>query len=77
MMWKLFLMTTKWNFNNWSKQTLFWRLKSKKDPANIALFKVNNRNTRKMYKICSKLTIKTLERRLAGEYYFWFLIRKQ
>ena len=32
-------------------------------PANIYLFKVNNRNIRKICKICSKLTIKTLERR--------------
>ena len=31
--------------------------------ANIYLFKVNNRNTRKRYEICSKLTIKILERR--------------
>ena len=31
--------------------------------ANIYLFKVNNRNTRKMCVICSKLTIKTPERR--------------
>ena len=31
--------------------------------ANIYLFKVNNRNTRKRYEICSKLTIKTPERR--------------
>ena len=31
--------------------------------ANICLFKVNNRNTRKRYEICSKLTIKTPERR--------------
>ena len=32
-------------------------------PANIYLFKVNNRNTRKRSKICSKLTIKTSEQR--------------
>ena len=32
-------------------------------PANIYLFKVINRNTRKRYGICSKLTKKTLERR--------------
>ena len=32
-------------------------------PANIHLFKVNNRNTRKRCEICSKLTIKTPERR--------------
>ena len=33
------------------------------DPANIYLFKVNNKNTRKRCEICSKLTIKTPERR--------------
>ena len=32
-------------------------------PANIYLFEFNNRNTRKSCKVCSKLTIKTLERR--------------
>ena len=32
-------------------------------PANIYLFKVKNRNTTKRYEICSKLTIKTPERR--------------
>ena len=32
-------------------------------PANICLFKVNNRNSRKRCEICSKLTIKTPERR--------------
>ena len=31
-------------------------------PANIYLFKVNNKNTRKMCETCSKLTIKTPER---------------
>ena len=31
--------------------------------GNINLFKVNNRNTRKKFEICSKLTIKTPERR--------------
>ena len=30
--------------------------------ANIYLFKVNNRNTRKIYEICSKLTTETPER---------------
>ena len=33
-------------------------------PANIYLFQVNNRNTRKRSKICSELTIKTPDRRL-------------
>ena len=32
-------------------------------PANISKIKVNNRNTRKRLEICSKLTIKILERR--------------
>ena len=32
-------------------------------PANIYLFKINNRNTRDRCEICSKLTIKILERR--------------
>ena len=32
-------------------------------PVNIHLFKVNNINTRKRCEICSKLTIKTPERR--------------
>ena len=32
-------------------------------PANIYQLKINNRNTRKWCKICSKLTIKTPERR--------------
>ena len=31
--------------------------------ANIYLFKVNNRNTRERCEVCSKLTIKTPERR--------------
>ena len=33
------------------------------NPAGICLLKVNNRSTRKRSEICSKLTIKTLERR--------------
>ena len=32
-------------------------------PAGIYLFKVNNRNARTQWEICSKLTMKTLERR--------------
>ena len=32
-------------------------------PANIILFKVNNRNTNKRREICSKLTIKTPKQR--------------
>ena len=37
--------------------------KLKSYPAGIYLFKVNNRNTRTRYEICSKLTINTPERR--------------
>ena len=33
------------------------------------MFKVNNRNTRKRCEICSKLTIKTPERRQARTYF--------
>ena len=33
------------------------------NPVNIYLFKVNNRNIRERYEICSKLTIKTPEPR--------------
>ena len=42
-------------FGNWEKLET--------TPANVYLFKFNNRNTRKRCKICSKLTIKTPERR--------------
>ena len=35
-------------------------------PANMHLFKVNNRNTRESYEICSDLTIKPPERRYWG-----------
>ena len=34
-------------------------------PASNYMFKVSNRNTRTKYEICSKLTIKTAERRQA------------
>ena len=32
-------------------------------PANIYLFKINNRNTKKRYELCPKLTLRTPERR--------------
>ena len=35
----------------------------RKNPAGNCMFKVNNRNTRTRCEICSKLTIKTPERR--------------
>ena len=37
-------------------------------PANNYMFKVNNRNTRMRFEICSKLTIKTPERRQAKNF---------
>ena len=44
----------------------------KANPANIYLFKVNNRNTRKRCEICSKLTIKTPVRRFSSASIFDF-----
>ena len=49
----------------------FWNLYRKrnlnsldnKNPTSIFLFKVNNGNTRTKYEVCSKVTIKTQERR--------------
>ena len=41
-------------------------------PANIYLFKVKNRNTRKRSEICSKLTIKSTERRQRRRFYCYF-----
>ena len=38
------------------------RPKNINNPASIYLLKVNNRNTRKRFEICSKLTLKTPER---------------
>ena len=40
---------------------------SRTNPANICLLKVNKRNTRKRFEICSKLTIKTLKWHLSWE----------
>ena len=50
-------------FNNVFQQ-VFADYERRSSPAKFYLFKVNNRNTRKRCKICSKSTIKTLERRL-------------
>ena len=41
----------------------FWMQPLRNNPDNIYLFKVNNRNFGKWCEICSKLTIKTPERR--------------
>ena len=46
------------------KEEVFWLFKwRRRYPVDIYLLKVNNRNTRTRCEICSKLTIKTPERR--------------
>ena len=45
-------------------------LETRNDPTGNYMFKVNNRNTRRRYETCSKLTIKTPQRCLA---WFWCL----
>ena len=45
------------------RKKYFKKWKNVSRPAGIYLFKVNNRNTRTRCVICSKLTIKTPERR--------------
>ena len=47
----------------WTGHYFISKLKQVYSPAGIYLFKVNNGNTRTMFEICSKLTIKTPERR--------------
>ena len=42
-------------------KNVYHSISNTNNPANIYLFKVNNRNTRKMCEICSKLTITTPE----------------
>ena len=54
---KLFIPHFSWNLG----RTCTWRIRTLH--ANIYLLKVNNRNSRKRREICSKLTIKTPERR--------------
>ena len=45
------------------REKIMTRSKLKNNPAGNCMFKVNNRNTRTRCEICSKLTIKTPERR--------------
>ena len=59
-----------WRHKPWKERTLRWRTKkwffftkNSPGPVDIYLLKVNNRNTRTRSEICSKLTIKTPERR--------------
>ena len=43
---------------------MYWnKYELREYPVNIYFFKITNRNTRKRYKICLKLTIKTPEQR--------------
>ena len=59
-------------FRNWRQATENFRVHEESDchkdyvnqfPAGNYMFKINDRNTRTRCKICSKLTIKTQERR--------------
>ena len=50
----------------WFKAKLFISGLENTSPANIYFFKVKNLDTRKKCEICSKLTIKTSERRRSG-----------
>ena len=54
-----------WNYRkkNLLEEILFTRADVSSVPTSIYLFKVNNSNIRKRCEICSKLTIKTPERR--------------
>ena len=45
------------------KNEVTFHIKNNQNPAGNCMFKVNNRNTRTKCEICSKLTIKTPERR--------------
>ena len=51
------------NVSSLQNSTIFSTTIMTKDPVSIYLLKVNNRNTRTRSEICSKLTIKTPERR--------------
>ena len=53
---------TKWNVNETSKFWAGWKQLFIGVPANIYLFKINNRNIRKRCEIYSNLTMKTPER---------------
>ena len=57
---RILIMTYKYSPLDCLKTTLDTLL-AQYNPANIYLFKANNRNTRKGCEICSKLTIKTRE----------------
>ena len=59
----LLLYATPWKHFQGGNWTLVWNELSCEHPFNIYLFKVNNSNTRERCELCSKLTIKTPERR--------------
>ena len=52
-----------WNTSVNSRYSNWIAAECSEYPANIYLFQFNNRNTRKKFEICSKLTMKTPERR--------------
>ena len=57
-----YVVTNGFTKNTSCKNLVFIKLDCR-NPAGIYLLKVNNRNTRTRCEICSKLTIKTPERR--------------
>ena len=48
------------DFSRFFQDSSFWKLPERSHPPSIHLFKVNNGNTRVMYQICWKLTLKKL-----------------
>ena len=70
---KIFDSTTRKNETKPIKIIWFGDFYSMKVPANIYLFKVNNRNTRKTCEIWSKLTKKKLEQRHWRLVLLWWL----
>ena len=74
-----FLLLSKLTFETlrtiWHINILFKKLMAA-HPAGIYLLKVNNRNTRTRCEVCSKITIKTLERRHKMEHLVITIITK-
>ena len=56
---------------HWKASTRIWISECKIDVAGSYMFKVNNRSTKTICKICSKLTVKTSEQR-HGYYLPWW-----
>ena len=52
-----------WSVQQASYQRVSWQLNESPPPANIHIFKINNRKPRKTYELWSKFIIKTPQRR--------------